>query len=357
MRNSLFQPLAIGAIKLPNRVVMAPMTRSRANDDGLVGPLTAAYYAQRASAGLILTEGIFPSPMGKGYVRTPGIHSTAQIATWRAVTDAVHAANGRVFAQIMHAGRISDPAFLPGGALPVAPSAIRPNGASYTDTGMRPHVEPRALTTDEVGAVITEYAIATRNALHAGFDGVELHAGTGYLPMQFLSSSTNRRDDRYGGSLDNRLRFVLQTIDAMISIAGDHRVGVKLTPEMPMNDISDAFPVTTYSALAYALAKRKLAFVDVAAYGKHVDYHAILRPLLHGTVYMAGGGLTPESAETMVAEGRADAAVFGQLFIANPDLPHRLRRGAALARADAGTFYAGGARGYTDYAMLEALTA
>lgn len=263
---NLFDPLDLGALRLPNRIVMAPMTRSRADDLGRVGALTAIYYAQRASAGLIISEGIFPVAMGKGYIRTPGLAEDAQAEAWRAVTRSVHARGGRIFAQLMHSGRISSPSFLPGRATPVAPSAVRSNGSSYTDEGMLPHVTPRALELEEIPEVIEGYLRAAERALAAGFDGVELHAASGYLPEQFLSSSTNLREDAYGGSIEHRARFVLEALDALVSAAGADRVGLKIAPEMGFNDISDATPVETYTHLVDAIAPRRLAYLHVASF-------------------------------------------------------------------------------------------
>jgi N-ethylmaleimide reductase len=351
--NDLFAPLNLGRYALANRIVMAPMTRSRADDAGVPGELVPVYYAQRASAGLIVTEGTFPSPMGKGYVRTPGIHSDAQVAAWKKVTEAVHGKGSRIFLQLMHAGRISDPSFLPGNATPVAPSAVQPKGASYTDQGMKPFVTPRALETTEIPGVIEEYADATRRALEAGFDGVELHAASGYLPMQFLSSGSNLRTDRYGGSAEKRARFSVEALEAMAAVAGADRVGIKLSPEMAFNDITDADPVETYTTLVQAIGNMGLAYLHVALFGAPTDYHSLLRPLFRGA-YLAGGGLTRESAEALLHAGTADAVVFGSLFVANPDLPLRFRLKAPLNQPDSTTFYTPGAKGYIDYPMLEA---
>lgn len=348
----LFNAVQVGRHRLRNRLVMAPMTRSRADDRGVPSELVPTYYAQRAGAGLIVSEGIYPSPMGKGYIRTPGIHSDEQVAAWRKVTGAVHAKGGLIYAQIMHAGRISHPSFLPGGATPVAPSAIRPEGQSYTDEGPKPHVTPRALGLEEIAGVIAEYAQATRRALEAGFDGVELHAASGYLPMQFLSSGANLRTDRYGGSPENRARFIVEALEAMANVAGADRVGIKLSPEMAFNDITDADPAETYATLVKAIGGLGLAYLHVTPYGQDVNYHALLRPLFRGP-YFAGAGLTRETAEQLLRDGKADAAVFGTLFLANPDLPERFRRGAGLNSPDQATFYAGGAKGYIDYPVLE----
>lgn len=347
---SLFTPLQAGDLHLPNRVVMAAMTRSRADDAGVVGPLTATYYAQRASAGLIVTEGLFPTPMGKGYVRTPGLADASHVAAWRRVTDAVHAAGGRIAAQIMHTGRISDPEFLPGGATPVAPSAVQAEGVSYTDQGPKPLPMPRELSLGEIHDLVLEHARAAERALEAGFDAVELHAGNGYLPMQFLSTHTNRRTDAYGGDVQRRIRFVVECAEAMAAVAGPGRVGIKLTPATPFNGALDDDPQATYTALARALAPLRLAFADVVS--PDLQYHALLRPLMHGTAWLAGGGLDGESAARLLRDRVADAAVFGQLFIANPDLPARLLRQAPLQAPDRDTFYAGDARGYVDYPAL-----
>lgn len=353
MRNNLFTPLQAGSIALPNRIVMAPMTRSRADMAGVPGSLVPTYYAQRSGAGLIISEGTYPSAMGKGYLGTPGLHADAQVAGWKTVTDAVHARGGQIVAQIMHAGRISDPSMLPDGATPVAPSAVRPKGQSYTLAGMKDHVTPRALEIGEIPGVIAEYAAATRRALDAGFDGVELHAASGYLPMQFLSSGSNTRTDSYGGSATHRARFIVEALDSMIAVAGAGRVGIKLSPDMAFNDVSDANPQETYRTLVSLIGGKGLAYVHVALFGGPFDYHSLLRPLVQGA-YFAGGGLTQQAAAALVVSGQADAAVFGAVFIANPDLPARFRTGAALAKPDQATYYAGGDKGYTDYPALAA---
>ena len=347
----LLQPVRIGSIEIPNRMIMAPMTRSRASADGVPGELVAEYYAQRASAGLIISEGTFPSAMGKGYVRTPGIHTEAQIDGWRKVTAAVHDAGGRIFCQIMHCGRISHPSLLPGKATPVAPSAVTPKGQVYTDDGMLDFETPRALETDEIAAIVADYAHASSCALDAGFDGVELHSASGYLPEQFLSSSTNHRTDDYGGSVAGRARFPLEALDAMIDVAGADRVGIKIAPEMGFNDISDADPKETYSHLVDQLERRAIAYLHVARFPGQVDYFELLRPRFSGA-FLAGVGLTRDSGETLLKEDRADAAVFGVLFIANPDLPERFRRDSALNTPDPDTFYSPGPDGYTDYPSL-----
>lgn len=349
--SQLFTPVRIGRHTLPNRLVMAPMTRSRSDDDGIPGNLVALYYAQRASAGLIITEGVFPSATGKGYVRTPGVATDAQVAAWKKVTETVHANGGRIFMQLMHCGRISHPSLLPDEAQPVAPSAIKPAGQTWTGSGLQDFVTPRELGTDEIAGVINDYRMATRHALAAGFDGVELHAASGYLPEQFLSSGSNRRQDQYGGSVANRARFVLEVLGAMVAEAGGDRVGIKISPEMGFNDIVDATPQETYAYLVDHLRDLNLAYLHVALFGTGVDYHALLGPRFNGA-YLIGGGLDQKSAEASLADGRADATVFGSAFLANPDLPERFRRGAALNTPDKNTFYSPGAQGYTDYPFL-----
>jgi len=347
----LFTPVQIGRYTLPNRLVMAPMTRSRADDHGIPSDLVVTYYAQRASAGLIITEGVFPSAMGKGYVRTPGVATEEQIAVWKKVTEAVHAKGGRIFMQIMHCGRISHPSMLPNAVQPVAPSAIKPAGQTWTGAGMEEFITPRELTLDEIAGVIDEYRLATRRAIDAGFDGVELHTASGYLPEQFLSSGSNQRQDQYGGSVENRARFVLEVLAAMVAEAGGDRVGIKISPEMGFNDITDANPQETYTYLVDQLRDLNLAYLHVALFGAKVDYHALLRPRFNGA-YLIGGGLDQTGAEAVLSDGRADATVFGGAFLANPDLPERFRQGAPLNTPDKNTFYSPGAEGYIDYPSL-----
>lgn len=351
--SQLFTPVRIGSHTLQNRLVMAPMTRSRADDDGVPDELVATYYTQRASAGLIISEGVFPSATGKGYVRTPGISTEAQIAAWRRITAAVHGAGGKIFMQIMHCGRISHPSLLPDGATPVAPSAIRPEGQAWTPAGQLDYVTPRALRAEEIAGIVEEYRLATRRALAAGFDGVELHAASGYLPEQFLASGSNQREDRYGGPIENRARFILETLAAMADEAGGDRVGIKISPEMNYNSITDATPRETYTYLVEQLRGLGLAYLHVALFGAQTDYHALFRPRFQGA-YLLGGGLDRDKAEATLAEGRADACVFGGAFLANPDLPERLRRDAPLNTPDQATFFTPGARGYTDYPTLDA---
>ena len=350
--SDLFTPVEIGQYTLRNRVVMSPMTRSRCDDvTGEAKDVVRQYYEQRAGAGMIITEGVGPSAMGKGYVRMPGMYTEAQAASWRPVTDAVHAKGGLIFMQIMHCGRISHPSMLPGGAQPVAPSAIKPKGTSFTSTGPQDYVQPRALSTDEIKAVVAEFGAATRLALKAGFDGVELHAASGYLPEQFLSSKTNQRDDTYGGSLENRSRFIIEALRAMTEAAGADRVGIKISPEMNFNDVADATPHETYMHLVQAIAPIGLAYLDVQLFGPTSGYHEVLRPAFPGA-YLHGSGLTQAAAETLIERREADAAVFGALFLANPDLPYRFEIGAPLNAPDKTTFYTDGPKGYVDYPFL-----
>lgn len=355
LAEKLLSPVKLGALALPNRMVMAPMTRSRADDDGVPGDLVVTYYAQRASAGLIISEGVYPAAMGKGYVRTPGIETEAQVVAWKKVTEAVHARGGRIFMQLMHCGRISHPSLLPAGALPLAPSAIKPSGQTWTGSGMQDFVTPSEMSVPEIAHVVEDYRMATRRALAAGFDGVELHAASGYLPEQFLSSGSNQRRDEYGGSVANRARFALEVLAAMAAEAGGDRVGIKISPEMGFNDIVDAAPQETYTYLVGQLRELDLAYLHVALFGTGVDYHALLRPLFGGT-YLIGGGLDQAAAEALLADGRADATVFGSAFLANPDLPERFRQGAALNAPDKATFYQGEEKGYTDYPTLAPAT-
>jgi N-ethylmaleimide reductase len=357
--STLYESTEIGATTLSNRVVMAPMTRSRADAYGVPSTLAATYYAQRASAGLIITEGTQPSLMGQGYPRTPGIHTAEQVAAWQAVTDAVHAAGGRIFLQIMHTGRIGHPLNRKTDDTPVSPSAIAPATTQmYTDqAGLQAIPTPRALETKEIPAVIEEYVAATRNARQARFDGVELHGASGYLPDQFLCSETNHRNDAYGGSLVNRMRFTLETLEAMVAAEGSDYVGIKLSPDMRFNDCIDEDPEQTYSGLVTALNRFGLAYLHVGNFTKRFDVHARLRPLFEGP-YLAGGGLrTAADGQDTLERYGADAVVYGQRFIANPDLVHRLKTGFPLADADESTFYTPGAAGYTDYPPIDPIPA
>lgn len=349
--SSLFTPVQMGRVVLENRLVMAPMTRSRADDDGVPSDLVATYYTQRAGAGLIISEGVYPQGTGKGYVRTPGIETDEQVSAWKQVTDAVHAQGGRIFMQLMHSGRISHPSLQPRGALPLAPLAIKPAGQTWTSNGLQDFVTPHALSVVEIAAVVEGYRQAARRAIEAGFDGVEVHGASGYLPEQFLSSGSNQRSDEYGGSVENRARFLLEVLAAVATEIGSDRVGLKISPEMNFNDIIDADPQATYTYLVEHLHSLDLAYLHVALFGAKTDYHALLRPLFDGR-YLIGGGLDQAAAQALIENAQADAVVFGSAFLANPDLPERLRLGAELNAPDKDTFYTPGAKGYIDYPTL-----
>lgn len=351
MTNHLFTPLKVGALTLANRIVMAPLTRSRAIGGGRVpNDLMVEYYVQRASAGLILTEATSVTPQGVGYADTPGIWSDEQVAGWKKVTDAVHAAGGLISLQLWHVGRISHPMFL-NGDLPVAPSAIKPSGHVSL---VRPHVEyptPRALELDEIPGIVAAYRKGAENAKRAGFDGVEVHGANGYLLDQFLQSSTNQRTDIYGGSIENRARLMLEVTDACIEVWGADRVGLHLSPRSDMHELLDADPAATFGYVATEMGKRGIAFICAReSLGENR-----LGPQLKkafGGVYIANEKMTKETAENVIATGEADAVAFGKLFIANPDLPRRLQDNAPLNPARPETFYGGNAEGYTDYPAL-----
>ncbi len=348
---NLFSTLTLGDYTLRNRIVMAPMTRSRADYQGVVPALTAEYYGQRADAGLIITEGVAPSAMGLGYARTPGIYNEDQIKAWRAVAEAVHVSGGHIFMQLMHVGRIAHSANRTISGPPVAPSAIQAAGQMWTDAqGMQPNDTPRALTTEEIPSVIAEFAEATKNALAAGFDGVELHAASGYLPNQFLAPGSNQRTDAYGGSIENRIRFVVETMQAMSTAAGSAgKVGIKVSPGMKFNDIQDPDPLPTYTALVEALNALKPAYVHVMRAG--IGAETVLRSAFKGT-FLAGGGYLKAEADATLAAGTADAIVFGSTYLANPDLVTRFEKDAPLNTPDQATFYTPGPKGYTDYPTI-----
>jgi N-ethylmaleimide reductase len=350
----LLTPGRLGRLDTPNRIMMAPMTRSRALARGVPSEFAIRYYEQRASAGVITTEGVAPSAVGLGYARTPAIESAEQVAAWKKIADAVHARNGRIFMQFMHVGRIGHSANRYTDEPLVAPSAIRAAGQIRTDTlGMQDMDMPRALETHEVPGVVEEFAQATRNALAAGFDGVELHAASGYLPMQFLSTGTNKRTDRYGGSVTNRIRFVMEALEAMIAATGTaDRVAMKIAPGMPFNDLQDDDPIETYTTLAKAIAPLGLAYLHVL----HTPIPGILdvlRPLYPGTI-AAGGAFDRESGNAMLASGFAEFIVYGKLFTSNPDLPERFAASAPLTPWNADLFYTAGPEGYIDFPSLQA---
>ena len=344
---SIFDPLCVGALDLPNRIIMAPMTRSRADANGVPLDIVADFYAQRADCGLILSEAIYVSDMAKGYVRTPGLANAAQVAGWKRVTDAVHAKGGRIFAQLFHTGRVAMPDFLPGGAQPVAPSAIAINGKNWTDSGQKPHVVPRALETDEIAGIAGEFAQASLRAIEAGFDGVEIHAASGYLIHQFLDASMNTRTDIYGGSVENRARFLLLVADRVIEVIGRERVGLKVSPRIQFNDVQDLDAEEIYPHVAREMSARGIAYLHGAKQGGY-EVHAHLRPLFKG-LYFAGAGFDKAGGDALLVSGGADAIVYGKPYIANPDLVNRMRSGLALAEPDGSTIYGGGAKGYVDY--------
>jgi N-ethylmaleimide reductase len=354
----LFSPLELGPYTLRNRVVMAPLTRCRAGADGVPTEIMAEYYAQRASAGLIISEATCIAPEGLGYMNTPGVWNGEQVAAWARVTQAVHDRGGRIFCQLWHVGRISHPDLQPGGALPVAPSAIKPAGQVYTPGGLKDYVTPRALDADELPGIVRQYRVAASNAIAAGFDGVEVHGANGYLLDEFLRDGSNRRDDAYGGSLENRARLLLEVLDAVAGAVGAARTGVRLSPIQPFNDMRDSDPEGHFRRVVELIAPRGLAYLHVTELGKDAPGAAgtyfdplSLRPLWPG-VFMCNHGYQGASGNAAVASGRADLVAFGALYIANPDLVERLRAEAPLNSADPSTFYMGGERGYTDYPTL-----
>jgi len=348
---SIFDPVTLGDIKLANRIVMAPMTRSRAAPGGLPDDLHVTYYGQRATAGLIITEGTQPSLSGQGYCRTPGIHDVTQVAAWRRVTQAVHEEGGAIVLQIMHVGRVASSLNKAPGSETVAPSAIRAQGQIFTESGIVNFDPPRALEIDEIPAVIGEFVQAALNAREAGFDGVELHCTSGYLPAQFLSTGTNRRTDAYGGSPVNRARFVVETLDAMAVAIGKGRVGFRICPGNAFNDLQDDDPRETFGTLLQALAPLGLAYLHlIDMRDKAIDSAGLVRQFWSGPRIL-NESLDLAQAQSLLAAGDADAASFGRHFIANPDLVGRFRKGAELAKFDRRTLYTAGAAGYIDYPM------
>jgi 2,4-dienoyl-CoA reductase-like NADH-dependent reductase (Old Yellow Enzyme family) len=353
---SLFDPLAVGDLALPNRVLMAPLTRLRADLPGHIpNALMTEYYAQRASAGLILTEATPVTPWGVGYEGVPGIWTAEQTEGWKPVTRAVHERGGRILLQLWHVGRISDPDFL-GGEPPVAPSAIAPKGHVSLLRPERPYAVPRALERHEIPGVVEDFRRGAQNALEAGFDGVEIHGANGYLLDQFLQDSANKRTDDYGGSVENRARLHLEVTDAVVSVWGAGRVGMHLAPRGDAHDVGDSDLAGTFGYLARELGKKKIAFLCAR---EHLADDSLGRQLkaAFGGVYIANEGFTGESAQAALNDGWADAVAFGKAFIANPDLPERLRTGAALNPPNPAGFYARGAEGYTDYPALETAAA
>jgi N-ethylmaleimide reductase len=355
----LFEPVALGPLQLPNRIVMAPLTRSRAKEADVPSELAIEYYAQRATAGLIIAEATQISPQGKGYVFTPGIYDDAQVQAWKHITDAVHAKGGHMYLQLWHVGRISHPSLQPGNALPVAPSAIKPEGQAYTDDGFVPLVTPRALETSEMVGIVEQYRLAAQNAKAAGFDGVEIHAANGYLLDQFLRDRTNQRTDQYGGSIENRARLLLEVADAVTDVWGGEHVGVRISPLSSFGDIADSDPEPLFTYVVKQLNARKLVYLHViegdtggtreVAGGFDLQ---VLRQAFDG-LFMANNGYDMELAQKTLKAKRADLIAFGRPFISNPDLVERLRVGAPLNEPDKNTMYGGGAEGYTDYPTMD----
>ena len=358
---NLFSSYKLGPYELKNRMVMAPMTRNRAGGGNAPQPMNALYYAQRAGAGLIITEASQVSPQGLGYPDMPGIYSPEQIAGWRMVTDLVHSRGGVIFLQLFHCGRISHPSLQPEGATPVAPSAIKPEGEAMTYKGPSPFVTPRALETEEISGIVDQFRQGAENALAANFDGVEIHGANGYLVDQFLRDGTNQRTDQYGGTIENRARFLLEVTKEVVNVLGQGRVGVRISPGNPFNDIYDSNSELLYSHVAEGLNRFPLAYLHVVEIdlANSTDFSASLNPLtqklrgIYKGVYMTNGGYDRDRAERVLETGDSDLVSFGRLFLANPDLPERFKKGAPLNEPDETTFYGGEEQGYTDYPFLE----
>ena len=357
MKQKLFSSYRLGPLDLPNRMVMAPLTRSRAGEGNVPTQLVAKYYRQRSTAGLIISEATQICPEGQGYVSTPGIYSPAQIDGWKAVTKAVHDAEGRIILQLWHVGRISHTHFQPNGVAPVAPSAIQAQAKAYFDGQFVDVSMPRALETAEIPGIVETYAQAARNAMEAGFDGVEIHGANGYLIDQFLRDKTNLRTDRYGGPIESRSRFLLEIVDAVAAVVGKDRTGIRLSPVTPFGDISDSNPQALFGYVAEQLSARGIVYIHVIegstgnrAQSLPFDYLK-LRGLFKGT-YIANNGYDQAMAETALEADAADLICFGRPFISNPDLVERYRTGAALNPLDQATMYGGGPGGYTDYPAL-----
>ena len=358
MALDLFSPAQLGAISLKNRIVMAPLTRSRTpKENGVPQPMNVIYYQQRATSGLIVTEATPISAMGHGYPFLPGIYTDEQVAGWKKVVDAVHAKGGKMVLQLWHVGRISHPSLLPNHMLPVAPSAIKPAGQLYTYDGMVDFVEPRALEASELPALVADYAHATQCALDAGFDGVEIHSANGYLLDQFLRDSTNKRTDDYGGSFENRTRLLIDVIKAVVVVAGSDKVGIRLSPVNPFNDISDSNPQALFNYVVTKLNQYNLAYLhviegDVGGKAQAFDFVALRK--LFKNAYMANLGYDKALGNAAIASSHADVIAYGVPFIANPDLVERYRTDAPLNEANPALFYGGDDKGYTDYPFLKA---
>ncbi len=347
---TLFDPVQLGEWQLPNRIIMAPLTRCRASEGRVPNELMAEYYRQRATAGLIISEATSVDPMGVGYPDTPGIWSDAQVEGWKKITSAVHQAGGKIILQLWHVGRISDPLYL-NGALPVAPSAIQPKGHVSLVRPHKDYVQPRALELNEIPQIVEAFRKGAENAKKAGFDGVEIHGANGYLLDQFLQSKTNQRTDAYGGSIENRARLILEVTDAVMSVWPAGRVGMHLAPRRDSHDIDDENPLETFTYLARELGTRKLAFICMREYAAENSLLPAIKKAFGGAV-IANEKFDFNSAQIAVQSGAADAVAFGKLFIANPDLVARFKQESSLNDWDSATFYAAGAKGYTDYPEL-----
>jgi len=354
----LFTPIKLGALTLPNRIFMAPMTRNRAPTT-VPNELMETYYSQRASTGLIISEGSQISSQGIGYPGTPGIHTSEQVAGWKKITDAVHEHGGRIFCQLWHVGRTSHPDLQAGGKLPVAPSAIKPEGEAMTLEGPKPFVTPEALTAEGIKDIIADYAHAAKCALQAGFDGVEIHAANGYLIDQFLRDGTNQRDDNYGGSLANRTRFLLEVVKVVSDVWGANRTAVRLSPLQPFGDMKESSPKTLFSYVVKQLNELGLAYLHVTEMGSEAPGDAgpafdltTLRSLFNG-IYITNAGYNKERGNNAIKQNSCDAVAFGVPLISNPDLVERYKKDATLNEADPRKFYGGSADGYTDYPSLD----
>lgn len=354
-QTDLFSPITLGDLQLPSRIVMAPLTRCRAGAGNVPRDLNVEYYRQRAGAGLIISEATQVMPEGQGYPSTPGIHSDEQVAGWKKVTDAVHAAGGRMVLQLWHVGRISHPVYQPGGKLPVAPSAVVPKGQIYDPTWTKiDYVAPRPLELSEIPGIIQAYVKGAQNARRAGFDGVEVHSANGYLLDEFLRDGTNKRTDAYGGSVQNRARLTLEVTEAVVGVWGASRVGIRLSPTNPNNDMADSNPKALFGHVAGELARLKLAYVHVLEAIETPADQQVLSTIRAacGAPLVANSGYALETAQAAIKEGRVDAIAFGKLFIANPDLPQRLKQGGPFNQWDMKSFYGGTEKGYTDYPAL-----
>jgi N-ethylmaleimide reductase len=361
--SKLLEPFKLGPITLPNRLVMAPLTRNRAVPPSMVpGPLAAEYYGQRASAGLLVTEASQVSQQGQGYQDTPGIYSKAQVEGWRKITDRVHERGGRIFIQIWHVGRVSHTSLQPNNGAPVAPSAVRAKGKTFVNNAFTDISEPRALELSEIPGIIDDFKRAAANALAAGFDGVEIHGANGYLLDQFAKDGANKRSDAYGGSIENRSRLMLEVAKAVATEAGADRTGIRISPVTPANDVSDSNPQALFDHIVDGLSALKLVYLHVVegATGGPRDFapfdYASLRKRFAGA-YIANNGYDFALADKVLREGAADLIAFGKPFISNPDLVERLKKGAPLNEWDKATFYGGDAKGYTDYPLLQAAEA